>query len=115
ISVTAALALMTYFMIHFSGIREHGAVHYLQTYIPHGIPVWLAPLMFFIEFVIGPTTKAFALCIRLFANMIAGHIVILAFLCMIFIFKSIFIAPVSIAAAVGLGMLELFVAFLQAY
>jgi F-type H+-transporting ATPase subunit a len=115
ISVTAALALMTYFMIHFSGVRQHGAVHYLQTYIPHGIPVWLAPLMFFIEFVIGPTTKAFALCIRLFANMIAGHIVILAFLCMIFIFKSIFIAPVSIVAAVGLGMLELFVAFLQAY
>jgi F-type H+-transporting ATPase subunit a len=115
ISVTAALALLTYGLIHFSGIRQHGFLHYLQTYIPHGIPLWLAPLMFVIEFVIGPTTKAFALCIRLFANMIAGHIVILAFLGMIFIFKSLLIAPVAVAAAVGLGLLELFVAFLQAY
>lgn len=115
ISVTAAMALTTYVLIHVSGVREHGPVHYLETYIPHGIPFWLIPLMFVIEFVIGPLTKSFALCIRLFANMIAGHIVILAFLSMIFIFKSVLIAPVSVAAAVGLGMLELFVAFLQAY
>jgi F-type H+-transporting ATPase subunit a len=115
ISVTAALALTTYFLIHFSGVRQHGFFHYLGTYVPHGIPFWLVPLMFVIEFVIGPTTKAFALCIRLFANMIAGHIVILAFLCMIFIFKSILVAPVSLVAAVGMGLLEIFVAFLQAY
>jgi F-type H+-transporting ATPase subunit a len=70
--------------------------------------------MFVIE-VLGLFTKSFALCIRLFANMIAGPIVILAFLGLIFIFRSILIAPISIAAAVGLGLLELFVAFLQAY
>ncbi len=114
ISVTASLALCTFFMINFSGVRELGFGHYLQTFIPHGIPFWLVPLMFVIE-VLGLFTKSFALCIRLFANMIAGHIVILGFISLIFIFKSIWVAPLSVAAAVGLGMLELFVAFLQAY
>jgi F-type H+-transporting ATPase subunit a len=114
IAVTAGMALTTFFMINLSGVRELGVVHYLQTFIPPGLPFWLVPLMFVIE-VLGLFTKSFALCIRLFANMIAGHIVILAFLGLIFIFHSIYIAPISIAAAVGLGLLELFVAFLQAY
>jgi F-type H+-transporting ATPase subunit a len=114
IAVTTGMALTTFFMISIAGVRELGPVHYLQTFIPPGLPFWLVPLMFVIE-VLGLFTKSFALCIRLFANMIAGHIVILAFVCLIFIFKSIFIAPISIAAAVGLGLLEIFVAFLQAY
>jgi len=114
IAVTSAMAITTFLMINISGINELGFMHYMQTFIPHGLPFWLVPLMFVIE-ILGLFTKSFALCIRLFANMIAGHIVILAFLGLIFIFKSIFIAPVSIAAAVGLGLLELFVAFLQAY
>jgi F-type H+-transporting ATPase subunit a len=114
IAVTTGMALTTFFMINIAGVQELGVGHYLQTFIPPGLPFWLVPLMFVIE-VLGLFTKSFALCIRLFANMIAGHIVILAFVCLIFIFKSIFIAPISIAAAVGLGLLELFVAFLQAY
>ncbi len=114
IAVTAGMAMMTFFMINVAGVRELGFVHYMQTYIPHGLPFWLVPLMFVIE-ILGLFTKSFALCIRLFANMIAGHIVILAFMGLIFIFKSVFIAPISIAAAVGLGLLELFVALLQAY
>jgi len=105
---------MTFMMINIAGIREHGVIHYLGSYVPHGLPFWLVPLMFVIE-ILGLFTKAFALCIRLFANMIAGHIVILAFMALIFIFQSVLIAPVSIAAAVGLSLLELFVAFLQAY
>lgn len=114
IAVTAGMAIMTFLTINVAGVRELGFVHYVQTYIPPGLPFWLVPLMFVIE-VLGLFTKSFALSIRLFANMIAGHIVILAFVALIFIFKSIFVAPISIAAAVGLGILELFVAFLQAY
>ncbi|MFA5975039.1 MAG: F0F1 ATP synthase subunit A [Elusimicrobiota bacterium] len=123
ISVTATLALTTFMMIHIAGIRKLGVWHYLKTYVPHGLPFWLVPLMFVIE-VLGIFTKAFALCIRLFANMIAGHIVILAFLCLIFIMREIFHSSivgvgvalgVSLPAVVGLGLLELFVAFLQAY
>ena len=70
--------------------------------------------MFVIE-ILGLFTKSFALCIRLFANMIAGHIVMLALISLIFIFKSILIAPVSVAAAIGIGLMEIFVALLQAY
>src|SRR6185295_12965572 len=103
ISVTLSLALTTYFLIHIAGIREHGFFHYLGTYVPHGIPFWLVPMMFLIEFVIGPVTKAFALCIRLFANMIAGHIVILAFLSLIFIMREIFNSN-AVGIGVGLGV-----------
>lgn len=114
ISVTATLALCTFAMINIVGVREHGFVQHMKNFVPHGLPVWLIPLMFPLE-LIGLVTKSFALCIRLFANMIAGHIVILAFLSLIFLFGSIFIVPASVGAAVGLSLLEIFVCFLQAY
>lgn len=114
IAVTAALAGCTFVLINLAGIREHGFVHHVKNFIPHGLPVWLVPLMLPLE-IIGLVTKCFALTIRLFANMIAGHIVILAFLSMIFMFGSIFVAPISVGAAVGLSLLEIFVCFLQAY
>jgi len=114
VSVTAALALISFIMIQLGGIREYGLKHHLQNLIPHGIPVWLLPIMIPVE-IMGQFTKPFALCIRLFANMTAGHIVILAFLSMIFILRSIFISPVSVFFALFISLLELFVAFLQAY
>jgi F-type H+-transporting ATPase subunit a len=114
VSVTAALALMSLVMIQVGGIREHGLKHHLQNFIPHGIPSWLLPIMIPVE-IIGQFTKPFALCIRLFANMTAGHIVILSFLSMIFILKSIFVSPISVFFALFISLLELFVAFLQAY
>jgi F-type H+-transporting ATPase subunit a len=114
VSVTAALAIMSLVMIQVGGIREHGLKHHVENLIPHGIPVWLLPIMIPVE-IMGQFTKPFALCIRLFANMTAGHIVILSFLCMIFILKSIFISPVSVFFALFISLLELFVAFLQAY
>jgi F-type H+-transporting ATPase subunit a len=114
ISVTAALAFMSLVMIQVGGIREHGFKHHLQNFIPHGIPAWLLPIMIPVE-IIGQFTKPFALCIRLFANMTAGHIVILSFLSMTFILKSIFVSPISVFFALFISLLELFVAFLQAY
>jgi F-type H+-transporting ATPase subunit a len=114
IAVTTALALCTLAMINIAGMREQGALHYLKGLVPHGMPVWLLPLMYPIE-ILGLLTKSFALCIRLFANMIAGHIVFLAFLALIFLFGSVWVAPLSVAAALGINMLELFVALLQAY
>jgi len=114
VSVTAALALMSLTMIQVGGIREHGLKHHLQNLVPHGIPVWLLPIMIPVE-IMGQFTKPFALCIRLFANMTAGHIVILSFLSMIFILKSLFISPISVLFALFISLLELFVACLQAY
>ena len=114
VSVTAALALMSLIMIQVGGIREHGLKHHLQNLIPPGLPVWLLPIMIPVE-IMGQLTKPFALCIRLFANMTAGHIVILSFLSMIFILKSLFVSPISVFFALFINLLELFVAFLQAY
>lgn len=114
ISVTAALAVCTFFVINAAGIRAHGVAGYVKSLVPHGMPVWLLPLMYPIE-LLGLLTKTFALCIRLFANMIAGHIVILAFLALIFLFGKLWVAPLSVSAALGITLLELFVAFLQAY
>src|SRR5690349_3278961 len=65
--------------------------------------------------IIGKFTKPFALAIRLFANMVSGHVVLLALISLIFTFATWFLVPVPIAMALGISMLEIFVAFLQAF
>jgi F-type H+-transporting ATPase subunit a len=69
VSVTAGLALMAFMMIQAGGIRKYGLKHHLQNLVPPGIPAWLLPIMIPVE-IMGQLTKPFALCIRLFANMI---------------------------------------------
>jgi F-type H+-transporting ATPase subunit a len=113
ISVTAGLAIIAFLMIQVSAIRAQGLGHYLA-HLTGGVHWTLWPIMIPIE-VLGLFTKPFALCIRLFANMTGGHIVILALIGLIFIFKSFAVAPISVAFALGIYMLELFVSFLQAY
>ena len=113
ISVTAGLAIIAFLMIQISAIRAQGLGHYLA-HLTGGVHWALWPIMIPIE-VLGLFTKPFALCIRLFANMTGGHIVILALIGLIFIFKTFMVAPVSVAFALGIYMLELFVSFLQAY
>ncbi|MDD4004811.1 MAG: F0F1 ATP synthase subunit A [Elusimicrobiaceae bacterium] len=121
ISVTAALAVMSLVFILFAGMREQGVAAYFKTLVPHGVPGWLVPLLFPIE-LFGLLTKAFALCIRLFANMISGHIVLLSFIMMIFIFAQVNIVvdvlgviPGQLVMALFVMLLEVFVAFLQAF
>jgi len=114
VTVTAALAFIALVMIQLSGIREHGLLHHLKNLVPSGIPFWLLPIMIPIE-IMGQFTKPFALCIRLFANMTAGHIVIFSFLGLIFIFGNVLISPISVAFALFISILEIFIAFLQAY
>jgi F-type H+-transporting ATPase subunit a len=114
LSVTAGLAVTSLFMIQFGGIREHGLGHHLHNLVPPGIPFWLLPIMIPVE-ILGQLTKPFALCIRLYANMTAGHLVILSFLALIFVMESVVIAPVSVGFALFINILEVFIAFLQAY
>jgi F-type H+-transporting ATPase subunit a len=121
ISVTAALALIAFGMIQYGGIREHGVVKHLRNLVPHGLPAWLVPIMFLIE-LLSMLIKPFALCIRLFANMMAGHVAILAFVSLIFILSSLYsglvgvaVSPFVIAFELFVHALEIFVAFLQAY
>ncbi len=118
ISVTATLALLTFFVVEAAGMRAQG-VGYLNTifYWNKDVNIVLRVLLFVIltpiEF-IGKLTKPFALAIRLFANMTAGHIVVLALIGMIFAFKSI-ASGAPFLMAVAINTLELFVAFLQAF
>ena len=78
------------------------------------MPKPILPLMIVVE-VLGLFTKPFALCIRLFANMIAGHVVILSLLGLIFILHTVYVAPVSVAFAIFIYLLEILVALIQAY
>ncbi len=116
ISVTAALAMMAFLMIQYGGIREYGLIRHLTNLVPPGLPLWLIPIMFVLE-LLSMFIKPFALCIRLFANMMAGHVVILAFISLIFILNEVWfaVAPLSVAFALFVYCLELLVAFLQAY
>lgn len=113
VSVTAGLAFVAFLMIQASAIRSQGVGHYLA-HLTGGVHWALWPIMVPIE-VLGLFTKPFALMIRLFANMVGGHIVIVSLIGLIFVFKSLAVAPVSVAFVLGINMLELFVAFLQAY
>jgi F-type H+-transporting ATPase subunit a len=113
ISVTAGLALVAFFMIQLGGIRRWGLVAHVRNLVPHGLPLWLVPLMFVVE-LLSMFIRPFALCIRLFANMMAGHVVILAFISLIFIL-GVLASPIAIGFALFVHFLELFVAFLQAY
>jgi F-type H+-transporting ATPase subunit a len=113
IMVTAGLAIIAFFMIQISAIKAQGIKHYLN-HLTGGAPWFLWIIMIPIE-ILGLFTKPFALCMRLYANMTGGHIVILSLFGLIFMFRSFYIAPVPVLFVVGIYMLELFVAFLQAY
>jgi F-type H+-transporting ATPase subunit a len=100
-------------MIQFSAMRAQGLKHYLL-HLTGGVPWPLWPIMIPIE-ILGLFTKPFALCIRLFANMTGGHIVVVSLIGLIFVFHSYLIAPAPLILVIGIDMLELLVAFIQAY
>jgi F-type H+-transporting ATPase subunit a len=113
ISVTAGLASIAFIMIQLTAIQSQGVGHYLA-HLTGGVPWPLWPIMIPIE-ILGLFTKPFALCIRLFANMTGGHLVLVSLFGLIFIFKSYPIAIGTSLFVVAINFLELFVAFLQAY
>jgi F-type H+-transporting ATPase subunit a len=119
ISVTATLAIITFIVIEFAGMKAQGW-GYINTIVfwPHDMSlpmkIFISPILTPIE-IIGKLTKPFALAIRLFANMVSGHVVLLALISLIFTFATWILVPVPIAMALGISLLELFVAFLQAF
>ena len=116
IAVTVALALTSLVMTLVAGMRAQGVVGYWLHLVPGGVPWWLYPIMFPIE-LLGLFSRPFALTVRLFANMVAGHVVIYFLLGLIFLLGAAgpYVAPVSVGFATGIYLLEIFVAFLQAY
>jgi F-type H+-transporting ATPase subunit a len=119
IAITMVMALFTFVITTFSGTKTYW-LHMINT---PGVPWWMKlpiPLMPFIE-IMGVFIKPFVLMIRLFANILAGHINLLGFICLIFVFGNIHPAigygfsPLSLVFAIFLNLLELLVAFIQAY
>lgn len=113
ISVTAALAVVSFVVYNLAGFIHQGPL-YIRNLVPAGVPILLYPILWPIE-LLGKVAKAFALTIRLLANMTAGHTVILVLLGFIFQFKSYLVAFISVIGASLIYLLEIFVAFLQAY
>lgn len=114
INVTASMAVLTFLIGQGAGMRKKGFVGYWKSFIPPGIPGFVIPILFIAE-VMGLFTKHFALAIRLFANMIADHLVVFTFLGLIFIFKNFFVAFLAVPAAAAIELLAVLIAFIQAY
>jgi F-type H+-transporting ATPase subunit a len=120
IAVTAALALVAFVVIEVAGMRALGAKGYLNTifYLPPGLPTAMKPIMLIIMTpveIIGKLSKPFALAVRLFANMTAGHVLVLALIGLTFLFQSYVVGVGASVLATAIMLLELFVAFLQAF
>jgi len=109
IAVTMVLASITLLITLFSGNK-----YYWSHIFRPNVPWWLYPLMIPVE-IIGVFTKPIALMIRLFANITAGHILVLALISLIFVFESVAVAPASILFVIFISLIELLVAFIQAF
>jgi len=114
IAVTATMAIFTFLVIQIGGMINNGAFGYFKGLIPHGVPGFLLPIMIIVE-LLGLLSKPFALAIRLFANMTAGHIVIYALISLLFVMQSYFWAGLVVPMALFIYGLEILVALLQAY
>jgi F-type H+-transporting ATPase subunit a len=104
ISVTLALALLTFFFTHFEGIRWNGPVKYFKSWIPEA-PKLLLVLIVPLE-ILGQFMRLISLSVRLFANMLAGHILILTFIGLMFILESVVLAVVVVPVAAAFYIFE---------
>jgi F-type H+-transporting ATPase subunit a len=111
--VTGAMAVVVFFMFHLVGIKEQGLLNYLVNLAPP-VPWPLIPLIYFLE-ILSSFIRPFTLAIRLFANIIAGHLIIATFIGLILVFKNYGVAAAAVLGAVALTLLDVLVAFIQAY
>jgi F-type H+-transporting ATPase subunit a len=114
LSVTLALALMTFVFTHVEGIRANGPVKYFKSWIPD-VPKAMYPLIVPLE-ILGQFMRLISLSVRLYANMLAGHMLILTFLGLIFIIGNVFLAIIAVPAAAAFYIFEVvIVVSIQAY
>ena len=114
LSVTLALALMTFFFTHFEGIRWNGPVKYFKSWIPD-VPKAMLPLIIPLE-ILGQFMRLISLSVRLYANMLAGHMLILTFIGLIFVIGNVFLAAIAVPAATIFYLFEVvIVVSIQAY
>ncbi|GAB3172170.1 F0F1 ATP synthase subunit A [Telluribacter humicola] len=110
IAITLTLAVLTFVIVHINANKHY----YMHLFKPTGVPVALLPVMVPVE-IVGVFMKPFSLMVRLFANITAGHIILLSLFGLIFIFKSIYLAPVVSLFALFMNFIEIMVAFIQAF
>ena len=114
LSVTLTLALMTFVFTHVEGIRANGAVGYFKSWIPE-VPKAMYPLIVPLE-ILGQFMRLISLSVRLYANMLAGHMLILTFIGLMFVLESVLLAPLVVPAATAFYLFEvLIVVSIQAY
>jgi F-type H+-transporting ATPase subunit a len=114
LSVTLALALMTWVFTHVEGIRENGTWAYFKSWIPD-VPKAMLPLIIPLE-ILGQFMRLISLSIRLYANMLAGHMLILTFIGLIFVLENVFLAVIAVPAATAFYLFEVvIVVSIQAY
>jgi F-type H+-transporting ATPase subunit a len=109
IAVTGTLSVIILFVVNLNGNKYY----WKHIFLPE-VPFWILPIMWIVE-IVGIFSKPVALMIRLFANMTAGHIVALSLISLIFIFGTLWVSPVSVAFVVFMDVIEVLIAFLQAY
>lgn len=126
VAVTVSLASITMLMTWVTGFRYQG-FKFLWTVVPNGVPWPLYFIMWPLEFLVGPIARSFALTVRLLANMTGGHVLLLALIGFIFQVKALWFAGIgpamgaagitmaALAGSIAIYMLEVFVAFLQAF
>ncbi len=110
IAFTLILALATFILINVNGTKTYWKHIFATPGVPAPVRIILIPVE-----IVSMFTKPFALMIRLFANITAGHIIILSITSLIFVLKTVYVAPVSISLTLFMFMLELLVGLLQAY
>ena len=120
IALPMFMAILVYIMYHFVGIKQQGFFGYLKSsLVPPGVPKAILPLLVFIEFITMMITKPLSLCVRLFANMFAGHLLLITFAVIsatLFAVQwQIVILPFSGFLLIALTGFEVLVAFLQAF
>jgi F-type H+-transporting ATPase subunit a len=107
LSVTLALALLTFFFTHWEGIRWNGPVRYFKSWIPE-VPKAILPLIIPLE-ILGQFMRLISLSVRLFANMLAGHMLILTFIGLIFVLESLVVAVLAVPAATVFYLFEVII------
>ena len=118
INVTVALAFLTFMFTHVSGIRANGPIGYFRGWVPGTAPAVLKPVLFLIH-TVSEVFRLVSLGVRLFANLLAGHIMILVFYSLIFMLSSVtmivILAPIIEMGVLAVSAFEIFVAAIQAY
>lgn len=113
ISFTLTLAIITFLITQYQGFRRNGPVGYMKSFAPPGMPKLMIPFIWTIEF-LQQFTQPLTLGLRLYANLLAGHLLIFVFLSLILTFGT-YAAVISVPAAIVLYAFEIFIAVIQAY